>query len=120
MLQSMITRAILLLCLIPIEACSQASHSSIMGASATACESYLRLHVSEREPLAAWVSGRIVAIVPAPAQPFLRSQPWERLLDDLSQSCAANPSEDLFTISALLAHDYHLEAEAQSHGASDP
>ena len=86
---------------------------SVMGFASISCESYLS-HAPDsqgRKEYTAWVSGRIAAIVPAPVQPFLRALPFARLESDLTLACEVNPGEGLFTVSALLANDYRVQAE---------
>ena len=40
-----------------------------------------------------WVKGRIVAIIPARVQPFLRAQSWARFEEDLTAMCERWGSE---------------------------
>lgn len=85
----------------------------IMGASDVLCSAYLRFPpgTAEREQLDYWVNGRIVAIVPARVQPFLRAQSWTRFQKDLTAMCERWGGEDLFIASALLANEYKMEAD---------
>ncbi|MCA9233292.1 MAG: hypothetical protein KDA57_21790 [Planctomycetales bacterium] len=112
----------LLVVLAPLTATASGGVSpSVMGSAAISCEALLGLakESAARREHTAWVSGRIVAIVPAPVQPFLEAQSFSRIEADLDAACTANPSENLFTVSALLAHDYRVEAEQDPRFRAD-
>ena len=112
----------LLFALAPLTAAaSESASTSLMGSAAVSCETLLGTPEGSamRRAHTAWVSGRIVAIVPAPVQPFLEAQSFSRIEADLDAACTANPSENLFTVSALLAHDYRVEAEQDPRFRAD-
>ena len=92
---------------------ADASPPDLMGPSDTSCSAYLGTEPKsqKRREFNHWVSGRIVAIIPASAQSFLRKQPWARLESDLVAFCQELGGEDLFIASAMLAHKYRCEAE---------
>lgn len=108
----------ILTCVLLLLSCSAMAQDEehplgIMGASEVLCSAYLRLppESTEREKLNYWVNGRIVAIIPARVQPFLRAQSWARFEEDLTAMCERWGGEDLFIASALLANEYKIEAD---------
>lgn len=109
---------IILIVVISAAAMAEVRPTDLMGPSDISCSDYLGLSPDsqERQKLNHYVSGRIVAIVPASVQPFLRKQPWSRLESDLTAFCQKYGGEDLFIASAMLAHEYRCEVENYHSG----
>ena len=107
------TKAITAAFVLAVLSTNVGASNNVIGASDIACREFLATPPgsTDRTKMIYWVSGRIVAIVPAPVQPFLRKLHWSRLESDLVDFCTTNPEEDLFSASALIAYGYKTEAE---------